>query len=118
MTKHQDTNRFVIDGFPKSTEQAMKFEQEIAEFAFGLYFEGSTDLMRKRVAERAAKTPGRVDDNTETIDKRIQIFEEQTVPVIDYYTPIGKVRTVQCERAAEEEDSPRTEKALEEVYSE
>merc|ERR1719261_640368 len=113
MTKHQDTNRFVIDGFPKSTEQAMKFEQEIAEFAFGLYFEGSTDLMRKRVAERAAKTPGRVDDNAETVDKRIQIFEEQTSPVIDYYSPIGKIRSVQSEKASAE-DGSMMEKAVEE----
>jgi adenylate kinase family enzyme/nucleoside diphosphate kinase len=112
MVKHQDTNRFLLDGFPKSVQQAKRFEQEIAEIAFGLHFQGSSDLMRKRVTERAGK-----DDNAETVEKNIKLYEEQTLPLIEYYTPIGKVRTVQCERAGEEEGS-KIEKSLEEVYSE
>jgi adenylate kinase family enzyme len=117
MVKHQDTNRFLLDGFPKSIEQAKRFEQEIAEFAFGLCFEGSSDLMRQRVAQRAAQTPGRVDDKPETVEKLIKNYEEQTSPLIEYYTPIGKIRTVQCEKAGEEEGS-KTEKDVEEVYAE
>jgi hypothetical protein len=31
MVKHQDTNRFLLDGFPRSVEQAQCFERDIAE---------------------------------------------------------------------------------------
>ncbi len=41
-----------------------------------------------------AKTSGRVDDNEETIKKRLKTFEEQTLPVLDVYEKQGKVRKV------------------------
>lgn len=31
MVKHQDTNRFLLDGFPRSVDQAKQFERDIAE---------------------------------------------------------------------------------------
>jgi len=117
MAKQQDTNRFILDGFPKSVEQAKRFEQEIAEFSFGLCFDGSADLMRKRVAERAAKVPGRADDKPETVEKNITLHEEQTKLIIDYYAPIGKMRTVHCEKDNVEGDA-KIAKDVEEVYME
>merc|ERR1719421_2275275 len=48
MLKHQDTNRFLLDGFPRSLQQAKRFEQEIAEAAFVLYFDASHDTMKSR----------------------------------------------------------------------
>mmetsp|Transcript_97952 Transcript_97952/g.153175 ORF Transcript_97952/g.153175 Transcript_97952/m.153175 type:complete len:1502 (-) Transcript_97952:162-4667(-) len=119
MVKHQDTNRFLLDGFPRSVEQAQRFEQEIAEFAFGVYFEVPAEAMRKRIAGRAAKNPGaevRVDDNPETVEKRIKVFEEQTVPVVQYYSPIGKIRNVNGLKVGE--DGMNAEKDVEEVYAE
>jgi nucleoside diphosphate kinase/adenylate kinase family enzyme len=107
MVKHQDTNRFILDGFPRSIEQAKRFEQEIAELAFGVYFESSKDLMKRRVAGRAANAPGRVDDDPDTVDKRIKIFDEQTVPTVEYYTPIGKIRRIDTEKDAEEDGAAR-----------
>lgn len=115
MVKNQDTNRFLIDGFPRSVEQAKRFEQEIAEFAFGLYFEASPLTMRKRVNQRSIDAPGRVDDNPETLEKRINIFQEQSLPVVDYYMPIGKIR---CVKAEIETSDGTVEKNVEEVYSE
>lgn len=103
MVKHEHTNRFLLDGFPRSVEQALRFEQEVAEIAFGVYFEASPDTMRQRIAGRAAKAPGRPDDtNPETISKRIEVFEQTTMPVVDYYQPIGKIRIVNAESDPEE----------------
>lgn len=102
MTRQQDVNRFLLDGFPRTVEQAKRFEQEIAEVAFVLYFEATAETMQNRIKERSLKTPGRVDDNPETVKKRITSFEEQTVPVEKYYFPIGKVRRVQSEQSIDE----------------
>lgn len=115
MVKHQDTNRFLLDGFPRSVEQAKRFEQEIAEIAFGVYFEVSAEVMRKRIDGRAVKAPGRVDDKPEIVEKRIDIYNKQTMPVVEYYTPIGKIRKIEGEKKVAEK---MEEKSVEEVYME
>ena len=49
--------------------------------------------MKERLLARA-ETSGRVDDNEDTIRKRLKTFENQTKPVIDYYDSQNKVRKV------------------------
>eukprot|EP00933_Yihiella_yeosuensis_P045259 TRINITY_DN40610_c0_g1_i1.p1 TRINITY_DN40610_c0_g1~~TRINITY_DN40610_c0_g1_i1.p1 ORF type:complete len:1525 (+),score=439.03 TRINITY_DN40610_c0_g1_i1:526-4575(+) len=102
MMKHQDTNRFLLDGFPRSVEQAKRFEQEIAEVAFMLYLETSEETMKARIMGRAGDNPERVDDNPETIAKRLKTFEERTLPLLDYYSPIGKIRKVSADGSVDE----------------
>ena len=58
-----------------------------------LYFECSPETMKKRLLARA-ETSGRVDDNEETIMKRLETFENQTKPVIEYYESQNKVKKV------------------------
>ena len=49
--------------------------------------------MTSRLLDRA-KTSGRVDDNEETIKKRLKTFHDITTPVVDYYEKQNKVRKV------------------------
>ena len=60
---------------------------------FILYFDCSNECMVERLLGRA-KSSGRVDDNEETIKKRLKTFEDQTLPVLDVYEKVGKVRKV------------------------
>ena len=62
-----------------------------------LYFDVSDDTMTKRLLKRG-ETSGRVDDNEETIKKRLQTFHNQTKPVIDYYSKQDKVCKVRPRR--------------------
>jgi len=48
------------------------------------------ETMKKRLLHRA-ETSGRVDDNEETIVKRLKTFHNHTQPVIDYYAKQSKV---------------------------
>eukprot|EP00931_Biecheleriopsis_adriatica_P003691 TRINITY_DN105467_c0_g1_i1.p1 TRINITY_DN105467_c0_g1~~TRINITY_DN105467_c0_g1_i1.p1 ORF type:complete len:1485 (-),score=426.76 TRINITY_DN105467_c0_g1_i1:23-4477(-) len=102
MVKHQDTNRFLLDGFPRSVEQAKRFEREIAEMSFLLLLDVREDVMRERIAGRAVSEPGRPDDNEETLQKRLVVYAEQTMPLVSYYNPIGKLRKVDAEKSVEE----------------
>lgn len=102
MVKHQDTNRFLLDGFPRSVEQAQCFERDIAEVSFLLYLEASDDTMKQRIQGRAISQPGRVDDNDETVKKRLEVFHGQTIPLVNYYGPIGKLRRANAEKSPEE----------------
>ena len=49
--------------------------------------------MKQRLLARG-ETSGRVDDNEETIAKRLETFDNQTKPVIEYYESQSKVKKV------------------------
>lgn len=49
-----------------------------------LYFDVPDEVMVERLLHRA-KTSGRVDDNEETIKKRLATFHKHSEPVIEYY---------------------------------
>ena len=59
-----------------------------------MYFECSNEVMVERLLNRA-KTSGRVDDNEETIKKRLKTFENQTLPVLEVFNDrVKKVDTI------------------------
>ena len=49
--------------------------------------------MTARLLKRA-ETSGRVDDNEETIKKRLETFFDQTLPVVKHFEEQGKIHTV------------------------
>ncbi|XP_021354677.1 uncharacterized protein LOC110451142 isoform X2 [Mizuhopecten yessoensis] len=92
---------FLIDGYPREMEQGTRFENEVAPCTCVLYFEASDETMTQRLLGRAL-TSGRVDDNEETIKKRLTTFHDITTPVIDYFTQHDKVKKVSAERHVDE----------------
>jgi len=82
--------RFLVDGFPRKMDQAIKFDQEVCLSAFVLFFACTEEVMLERLLGRA-QTSGRADDNEETIKKRFKTFEDTSMPVIDYYREQNKV---------------------------
>ena len=71
------------------------FFSQIAECTCVLYFDVSDDVMTSRLINRG-KTSGRVDDNEETIKKRLQTFHNQTEPVVSHYGKLHKLVKVKC----------------------
>jgi hypothetical protein len=64
---------------------------QIAECSLILNFNVSPDTMTKRLLNRA-QTSGRVDDNEETIKKRLDTFSKHSKPVIEHF--VSKCVTV------------------------
>jgi len=95
--ENEGKSGFLIDGFPRKLDQAIEFEEKVAKCKFVLYFECSEEEMVKRLVERG-KTSGRIDDNEETIKKRLQTFRDTSFPVIEFYQKTGKVMAVSSER--------------------
>ncbi|KAI0713332.1 UMP-CMP kinase [Earliella scabrosa] len=85
--------RFLIDGFPRKMDQALKFDQDVCLSSMVLFFTTTEEEMLKRLLERG-KTSGREDDNEESIKKRFRVYKEQTMPVIEHYSKEGKVATI------------------------
>jgi len=88
-----NSNRFLIDGYPRKLEQAVAFEKEICPASLVVSLESPDDVMVARILERA-KTSGRADDNEESAKKRLNTFHEQSQPVLSYYKDIGIVRSL------------------------
>ncbi|KAL1947491.1 hypothetical protein VTO73DRAFT_13215 [Trametes versicolor] len=93
--------RFLIDGFPRKMDQALKFDEDVCLSTEVLFFTTTEDEMLKRLLERA-KTSGREDDNEESIRKRFRVYKEQTMPVIEHYSKEGKVATIDATATIED----------------
>ena len=63
---------------------------QIAPCSIVLWLDVSQDVMVERLLKRG-QTSGRVDDNEETIRKRLKTFVDETEPVIKYYQEQDKV---------------------------
>lgn len=95
-----ENDRFLIDGFPRSEENRISFEQTIgAEPNFVLFFDCPEEVMIKRVLNR---NEGRPDDNADTIRARLKTFRAVSFPVIEYYAKKGKVYKIDGTGTADE----------------
>lgn len=84
----------VLDGFPRTIKQAEALDGALNAANLPLdkaiYFNVDRDELVKRLLNRASEE-GRSDDNLETINRRMDVYHEQTAPVLDYYRAAGKV---------------------------
>ncbi|KAL8931738.1 MAG: hypothetical protein Q9211_006764 [Gyalolechia sp. 1 TL-2023] len=94
-------SRFLIDGFPRKMDQALRFEEAVCPSQFTLFFDCPEHVMQERLINRG-KTSGRSDDNAESIKKRFRTFVETSMPVVDYFETQGKVVTVEASRGPDE----------------
>lgn len=90
-----DSKGFLIDGYPREKEQGALFEQKIKPVDVVLFFDATEDTLVKRLLGRAV-TSGRVDDNEETIKKRLQTFNTHNDQVIAQYTSKLKKASEGC----------------------
>ncbi|POS84256.1 hypothetical protein EPUL_004617, partial [Erysiphe pulchra] len=102
VSKSLDGNvKFLIDGFPRKMDQALKFEETLCEARFVLFFDCSEEEMQRRLLKRG-ETSGRTDDNPESIKKRFKTFIDTSMPVIEYFKSQDKVVTIDATKSPEE----------------
>jgi len=88
-----DKGRFLIDGFPRKMDQALKFEEDVCTSSLVLFYTTDEETMLKRLLKRG-ETSGRDDDNIESIKKRFVTYKETTMPVIEHYRKQDKVAEI------------------------
>lgn len=88
-----------MDDFLIQLEQAIKFEAQVSPCNLVLYFDVSDDTMVKRLLKRG-ETSGRVDDNEETIRKRLETFHKHVDPILEHFK--DKLHKISAERTPEE----------------
>lgn len=90
-------NGFILDGYPRNLAQAGALDALLERIGrpmdFAVQLDVPAELLVDRIAGRA-KAEGRADDNPESVRKRLQVYESQTAPVIDFYRQHGQLTVV------------------------
>lgn len=92
--KHPDANGFIFDGFPRTNAQAQALDTFLATLnsaiSIMLALEVEEAELKTRLLLRG-QSSGRPDDvNPEVIQKRIDVYNNETKPVKDFYQAQNK----------------------------
>jgi len=93
--------RFLIDGFPRKMDQALKFDEDVCLSSLVLFYTTTEEVMLERLLKRA-ETSGREDDNEESIKKRFRVYKDTTMPVVEHYEKLHKVAEIDSSPGVEE----------------
>jgi adenylate kinase len=77
---------FILDGYPRNVEQAKTLAGLFMMPNYkciSIYLTADRNLLVERILNRGLVT-GRTDDTAEVINKRLDIFERDTLPVFDF----------------------------------
>jgi adenylate kinase len=132
LVKRDAEDGFILDGFPRTRQQASDLEELLDELGTPLdaavLMDVDFDILMKRLTgRRTCSLTGKLlnvyfssqeeldectnaggeliqreDDNEETISSRLAVYREQTEPVVGYYEKRGKLKTVDAEGPIDE----------------
>jgi adenylate kinase len=96
-----DANGYLLDGFPRSVEQAVE-ARKLAELADAspdavIYLDAPREELVRRILARA-EVEGRADDNPQTVANRLRVFDEATRPLVDYYRDRGLLHVIDADQ--------------------
>ncbi|TYT25864.1 adenylate kinase [Luteimonas viscosa] len=88
---------FILDGYPRNLAQAAALDELL--HSLGQKFDAAVQLAvdNEQIVERLAgraQAEGRADDAPEAVRKRLQVYDQQTAPVIDFYRQHGQLTVV------------------------
>ena len=89
VSEHKDAKGCIFDGFPRTIPQAEALKSMLNErghkIAAMIELDVPEDELMTRLIKRGQES-GRSDDNEETIKKRLDVYHNQTAPLIEWYS--------------------------------
>jgi adenylate kinase len=98
---------FVLDGFPRTMPQAEALDELLRGLGrdLGVVFDFQVpdrEVLLQRLLGRAAEE-GRSDDTPEAIQRRLELYDRETAPLVEYYrSHQANVVGIHADRAVEE----------------
>lgn len=93
LVSHPEAKGFLFDGYPRTAAQAVALDKMLNEHNAAvtalLELDVPDDELRVRLLRRK-EIEGRSDDNIDTINNRLEVYHNQTSPVIDHYKTLSK----------------------------
>jgi len=91
---NKDAKGFIFDGFPRTVDQAKALDALLNEngtpVSGMLCLQVEKEELIARLLSRG-KVSGRADDQNQSIIKnRIIVYTQKTMPIVEYYKPMGK----------------------------
>jgi adenylate kinase len=88
---------FLLDGYPRTTDQVRHLDNFLAEHHTSLdvvvQLVAEPDVVVERLRKRALDQ-GRSDDDEAVVRHRLEVYAEQTAPLIDVYSDRGVVAAI------------------------
>ena len=91
----------LLDGFPRTADQADTLERVLADLGHVLTVAVNLEVPVEVVTARMLARR-REDDTTEAINRRLSLYEEQTAPLLDWFSRHGLLETVNGEGSEDE----------------
>ncbi len=132
LTEPDAVDGFILDGFPRTTQQALDLSELLDELGTPLdsavLMDVDFDILMKRLTGRrtcsltgkllnvhfssqeeldectnaGGELVQREDDNEETIGNRLDVYRKNTEPLVDYYAKRNKLTTIDAEGTIDE----------------
>jgi adenylate kinase len=97
LTAGDTGNGFVLDGYPRNLAQANALDALLGRLGqpvdIAVQLDVDTELLITRLAGRA-QAEGRADDTPEAVRHRLEVYNEATAPVVDFYRNTGRLACV------------------------
>lgn len=98
LDNNPETSKGVIfDGFPRTIPQAKALKKMLADRNSKVHAVVGLEVDDKELVDRLIKRgqeSGRSDDNLDTINRRLEVYHDQTSPLREYYQSEGKYHAI------------------------
>nr|WP_199299409.1 MULTISPECIES: adenylate kinase [unclassified Coleofasciculus] len=105
LTQTDAQSGWILDGFPRNVSQATFLDEllqkldQVSDYVLNL--EVADEVLVDRMLERGRKQ-GRTDDTEEVIRHRLEVYRNQTAPLIDFYKQRQQLVSIDGDRSLEE----------------
>lgn len=93
----EDNEALLLDGFPRTMQQLdffLGYQQRQGRDFVAVYLDLPRDLAVERIKIRAQQQNREDDLNIDTVNKRLDLFEHETLPVVEHLRSLGKLIVV------------------------
>lgn len=97
VSQHLDAPGFIFDGFPRTIVQAKALDCLLQEKGVPISLVISVEVEEVELFSRLlgrSEDSGRSDDSAEIAKRRLQVYKDQTFPLISYYKAQGKIVSI------------------------